>query len=211
MARRRDACGIWTGVSALPDGRARARTIFVDLPSGRYRIEISKGGFAAAVDWVDVRSGTRSRVPSRWRSALSLLGWMWSPTTPLAGTDLSKTRSRPVQTATAADIEESGALDLADFMNRRLNGVYLNEIAGEPVSARCEFPRLHGFSPARNAGRHFGLSGRRAAESAVRRRGELGSDPQERDLRDYADAGIGPFVRAEHAWAARCRFRPKTA
>ena len=43
----------------------------------------------------------------------------------------------PVETATAADIEKSGALELADFMNRRLNGsVYFQRITGQPLSAR---------------------------------------------------------------------------
>ena len=53
--------------------------------------------------------------------------------TPLAGTDLQINQiAAPVQTATAADIENSGALDLADFMNRQLNGVFINEMQGNP-------------------------------------------------------------------------------
>ena len=39
----------------------------------------------------------------------------------------------PVQAATERDIEQSGALDLSDFLNRRLNGVYLNEVQGNPI------------------------------------------------------------------------------
>ena len=54
-------------------------------------------------------------------------------TTPLPGIDLALDAvPAPVQTATEADIGNSGALDLADFMNRRLNGVYLNEMQGNP-------------------------------------------------------------------------------
>ena len=53
--------------------------------------------------------------------------------TPLAGTDLEINQiAAPVQTATAADIDNSGALDLSDFMNRALNGVYMNEMQGNP-------------------------------------------------------------------------------
>ena len=37
-----------------------------------------------------------------------------------------------VQTATAKDIEDSGAIDLSDFMNRRMTGVYVNNNCGEP-------------------------------------------------------------------------------
>ena len=61
-------------------------------------------------------------------------------TTPLAGTDLATDQiAGPVQTATAADVEQSGALDLADFMNRRLNGVYLNEMQGNPYQPDVNF------------------------------------------------------------------------
>ena len=45
----------------------------------------------------------------------------------------------PIQTATAADIDNSGALDLSDFMNRRLNGVYLNEMQGNPFQPDVNF------------------------------------------------------------------------
>jgi hypothetical protein len=38
----------------------------------------------------------------------------------------------PVQTATERDIRQSGALDLSDFLNRRLNGVHVNEVQGNP-------------------------------------------------------------------------------
>ncbi len=60
--------------------------------------------------------------------------------TPLAGTDLEINQiAAPVQTATAADIENVGALDLADFMNRRLNGVFINEMAGNPFQPDVNF------------------------------------------------------------------------
>ena len=37
-----------------------------------------------------------------------------------------------MQAGNAHDLENSGALDLSDFLNRRLNGVYVNEIQGNP-------------------------------------------------------------------------------
>ena len=53
--------------------------------------------------------------------------------TPLAGTDLALDEiPAPVQTATARDIEQSGSLDLADLLNRRLNGVHINENQENP-------------------------------------------------------------------------------
>ena len=37
-----------------------------------------------------------------------------------------------MQAANQRDIENSGALNLSDFLNKRLNGVYVNEIQGNP-------------------------------------------------------------------------------
>jgi outer membrane receptor protein involved in Fe transport len=54
-------------------------------------------------------------------------------TTPLAGSDLSLQEiPSPVQTATQQDIDNSGALDLSDLLNRRLNGVNINENQENP-------------------------------------------------------------------------------
>ena len=53
--------------------------------------------------------------------------------TPLPGSDLALNQiPSPVQIATQADIAKSGALDIADFMNRRLNGVEVNEMQSNP-------------------------------------------------------------------------------
>ena len=53
--------------------------------------------------------------------------------TPLPGLGVAKDRvPAPVQTATGADIERSGALTLGDFMNRRFASVHVNEIQGNP-------------------------------------------------------------------------------
>ncbi len=54
-------------------------------------------------------------------------------TTPLPGVGLSiEEIPAPVQTLNAQDLEQSGALDLADLVNRRLTGVHVSEIQGNP-------------------------------------------------------------------------------
>jgi outer membrane receptor protein involved in Fe transport len=54
-------------------------------------------------------------------------------TTPLPGVGLSLEEiPAPVQTLNGRDLDESGALDVADLLNRRLNGVHVNEIQGNP-------------------------------------------------------------------------------
>ena len=54
-------------------------------------------------------------------------------TTPLPGVNLLLTDiPSAVQTATGRDIDNSGALDLADFLNRRFTAVHVNEAQGNP-------------------------------------------------------------------------------
>ena len=54
-------------------------------------------------------------------------------TTPLPGVDLPlEAIPAPAQTALGRDIANSGALDLADLLNRRLTSVFVNEMQGNP-------------------------------------------------------------------------------
>ncbi len=107
--------------------------IFRSLPYGRYRLEISRNGFVTQSASVDVRSAipisrTFTMPLTQASNSVDVVG-----TTPLPGVNLPLEEiPAPVQTATQADVEKSGALDLSDFMNRRLNGVYLNEMQGNP-------------------------------------------------------------------------------
>jgi hypothetical protein len=53
--------------------------------------------------------------------------------TPLAGSNLTLQEiPGPAQTATAQDLNNSGSLDLSDFLTRRLNGVNINENQENP-------------------------------------------------------------------------------
>jgi outer membrane cobalamin receptor len=45
----------------------------------------------------------------------------------------------PVQSGTQRDIEDSGPLDLSDFLRRRLEGVHFNEIQGNPFQADLNY------------------------------------------------------------------------
>ena len=113
---------------------------FPALPYGRYRLEIARDGFATEQIAIEVKSASpiARTVILSLATAASKVDVI--ATTPLAGTDLSPDQiAGPVQTATAADIANSGALELGDFMNRRLNGVYLNEMQGNPFQPDVNF------------------------------------------------------------------------
>jgi outer membrane receptor protein involved in Fe transport len=119
---------------------ARGVYTFQNLPYGRYELQVSRSGFATQSVLIDVQSAAPI-----WRTITLALATQASrvdvvAATPLVGTELSTDQiAGPVQTATAADVENSGALDLADFLNRRLNGVYLNEMQGNPFQPDVNF------------------------------------------------------------------------
>jgi len=118
----------------------QGRYTFSGLPYGRYRLEIRKSGFAPQAIAIEVRSATP--VLRSVTLALAEAGTKVEviATMPLSGVDLSPNQiAASVQTATEADIETSGALDLADFMNRHLNGVYLNEMQANPFQPDVNF------------------------------------------------------------------------
>src|SRR5579872_2548466 len=106
---------------------------FSNLSSGRYRLEVSKAGFATQSVLIDVESGTPVS-----RTVMMALATQASridvvAATPLPGTDLPIDEiAAPVQTASARDLEQSGALDLSDLLNTRLSGVHINQNQENP-------------------------------------------------------------------------------
>ena len=75
---------------------------------------------------------------------------------PVAGADVPRDWiPAAVQTARAADIERSQALDLSAFMNRRLGSIHLNEVQGNPLQPDVNF---RGFTASPLLGTQQGLS-----------------------------------------------------
>jgi outer membrane receptor protein involved in Fe transport len=127
-----------------------------NLPYGRYRLEISKPGFITQSIQIDVRSASPISRTLELALASQTSKVDVVSATPLAGTDLTTDQiAGPVQTATAADVANSGALELGDFMNRRLNGVYLNEMQGNPFQPDVNF---RGYTASPLLGTPEGLS-----------------------------------------------------
>jgi outer membrane receptor protein involved in Fe transport len=104
-----------------------------NLASGRYRLEVSKTGFATQSVLIDVQPGTPVS-----RTVMMALAAQASridvvAATPLPGTDLPIDEiPAPVQTASARDLQQSGALDLSDLLNQRLSGVHINQNQENP-------------------------------------------------------------------------------
>src|SRR5687768_3182186 len=76
--------------------------------------------------------------------------------TPLQGSDVPVDEiAAPVQTATKREIDASGALDVSDFMNRRLNAVHVNNIQGNPFQPDVNY---RGYTASPLLGTPQGLS-----------------------------------------------------
>ena len=129
---------------------------FSGLPLGRYRLEVSRAGFASQSLWVDVTSGApAARTVTLQIAAISSQVEVVD-TTPLAGTNLLPSQvAAPVQTATAEQLQASGALALGDFLQKRLNGAYLNEMQGNPFQPDVNF---RGYTASPLLGTPEGLS-----------------------------------------------------
>jgi len=145
-----------TGVSRSFQTDAQGKHAFEILSYGRYRLEVSKDGFATQSVLIDVQSATLiTRIVTL---ALSTLAFNMDviATTPLPGVDRDPNEiPSPVQAATWRDIEQSGALELSDFLNRRLSGVHINEIQGNPFQPDVNY---RGYTASPLLGTPQGLS-----------------------------------------------------
>src|ERR1700691_1768720 len=119
---------------------AHGAYVFGNLPYGRYRLEVSTSGFVTESVTIEVKSGTPITRTVTLKIGIQSSTVDVVATTPLAGTDLAIDQiAGPVQTATAAEVANSGALEIGEFMNRRLNGVYFNEMQGNPFQPDVNF------------------------------------------------------------------------
>jgi outer membrane receptor protein involved in Fe transport len=129
---------------------------FSTLLYARYEIRVSKNGFATQTARVDLHSAT----PVEKVITLSLSSQTSTvnvvSVAPLPGTSLSREDvPMNIQAANANDIENSGAIDLADFTNRKLNGVYINNNQENPFQPDLNY---RGYTASPLLGTPEGLS-----------------------------------------------------
>ncbi len=129
-----------TGAGSSFETDVRGTYTLGGLPFGRYRLEVSKSGFATQSVVIEVQS----EIPILRTVTLPLGTAAYRVevvgTTPLPGVDRSVDEiPAPVRAATDRDIQQSSALDLSDFLNRRFNGVYSNEVQGNPLQADLNY------------------------------------------------------------------------
>lgn len=145
-----------TGVRRSVQTDAQGQVVLSGLSLGRYRLEITQPGFVPQTMLVDIQSAT----PVRHSITLTLSGLAFNvdvvAATPLPGADLSADEiAAPVQAAPVGDISASHALDISDFLNRRLRAINLNEVQGNPYQADLNY---RGYTASPLLGTPQGLS-----------------------------------------------------
>ncbi len=134
---------------------AQGRHTFTGLSNGHYRLEISQPGFATESLLVNLDAPTVTRevtlAVGAASASVTVIG-----TTPLPGTGLTRDEL-PVtaQSLGQSEIAASGAINLADLMNRRLNGVFVNEVQGNPFQPDVNY---RGYTASPLLGTPQGLS-----------------------------------------------------
>jgi hypothetical protein len=112
---------------------AQGEAILSDLPFGHYRVVLSRSDFSPRTIAINITSAT----PVSQQISLIVQGASTSVTvispTPIgqANQPLDQIPVN-VQGLTAKNLEDSNAPDLAQLMNRRLSGVYVNDNVGNP-------------------------------------------------------------------------------
>ena len=129
---------------------------FPNLAFGRYKLELFRNGFAIENRVIDVRSSE----PIAQEVTLKLLPINSSVTvysdTPIGVEDIPTDRIPvPVQSVTAQQVQDSNALDVPDALNKRVNGVYINENQNNPFQADVNY---RGYTASPLLGTPQGLS-----------------------------------------------------
>ena len=123
------ATGVITPLTASTQGKIDLE----GLTSGRYRLELMQPGFADQILNLDLQEAQPVNQSITMRLGAATYQLDVIATAPLAGVERSRNEiPATLSTANTTDIDNSGAANLPDFLNRRLNGVYLNEIQGNP-------------------------------------------------------------------------------
>lgn len=118
-----------------------------NLPYGHYRVDISKSGFTTQSLALDVQSGAPVVRAVTLALASQAAAIEVVAATPLPGTDMAVDQiPAPVQTADARELAQSGAHDLSDLLNRRLDGVHINENQENPFQPDVNY-RGYAASP----------------------------------------------------------------
>lgn len=134
----------------------RGLFVFSHLAPGQYRLRVSEPGFAEQTLEVSLAAGDRKQETVKLALRAQATSIQVVGTTPLSSNDESTSQlARPAQAAGKLDILNSGSVNLADFLNKRLNSVYINETQGNPFQPDLNY---RGYTASPLLGASQGLS-----------------------------------------------------
>ncbi len=110
------------------------------LRGGAYLLRLQREGFDVRTERLELSDDGVREVSLRLSPGASASSVEVVAAAPLAGMEraLDELPSN-IRSAGAGEIQGSGALELSDFLNRRVGGVYLNEIQGNPFQPDLNF------------------------------------------------------------------------
>lgn len=134
----------------------RGLSVLSDLAPGEYSLHVTEPGFMQETVAVSLQAGSRTRqvvslALNAQATRVQVVG-----TTPLSADNGALSElSRPVQTVDQVDVANSGALNLADLLNKRLTSVFVNETQGNPFQPDVNY---RGYTASPLLGTPQGLS-----------------------------------------------------
>ena len=127
-----------------------------NLPMGRYRLEVSRDGFETQTIQFEIGVSTAISRTIALKIKSNATSITVVSTTPISGNTVPIDQIPvPAQGLTDVDINSSNALDFTDAMNKRLNGVYINENSGNPFEPDINY---RGYTASPLLGTPQGLS-----------------------------------------------------
>jgi outer membrane receptor protein involved in Fe transport len=107
---------------------------------GAYLLRLQREGFETRIERIDIPENGAREASFRLAPGTSASRVDVVAAAPLAGMDRAlEDLPSSVRSASAEAIQASGALELSDFLNRRMGGVYLNEVQGNPFQPDLNF------------------------------------------------------------------------
>jgi len=135
---------------------AKGEAVLDRVAAGSYTLTVSRPGFASQTLRIDIAGNapvmrTVALAPAAPNSSIDVIA-----ATPLPGINLSREEvPTPVQTTTARDFQTTNAINIADLMNRQLQGVHINEIQNNPFQPDVNY---RGYTASPLLGTPQGLS-----------------------------------------------------
>ncbi len=155
VAAKGVATSVDRGVTRSFETDAQGVGTISDLPFGRYRIQVSRDGFATGSTVVDLQSARESRSITLSIGAHQVSVDVVSMT-PLPGDDRTPDQiPLPIQTGTDKELDASGSINLGDFLNKRFTSVFVNEVQGNPFQPDVNY---RGYTASPLLGTPQGLS-----------------------------------------------------